>query len=465
MVLEIVPADQAQLPEETWEPPPNEAWSEAVHAEGIPEQGTTPSQTEVHQEALPAPPESPSATALMAANETGLDAVTPAALPDLSGFTAMDLDDSGLSWEDQRDLPRRKPELFRKLQALAERYSPVFWQDVSGSFEKNFQPWKDFFVRYDFDLTPEGPNWPEPPRFQDERKRERNGFLGFAFSPSSAEELEADPEIRGMYRVQEQQTGETIRLDLRPFVYWAVLTTPSHYFFHYVVFHAEDWKGLFGHTGDLEGTTIVVDRETERITAAFTLAHDDVDVVRSLEEDAELNIGILVDPEWETRGLLEEDDERPIDGLLGMDISRDGEATPKEHQDIYVETKGHGQYGPKKIKKSRYIIYANFFDDSAFTSPSFRRDQYPETDRFSEVLSKHKYELVYIGSGESSAEPTLWSQYRGLKRFSGGVNPPWNWRDNLWFKTGWWKDPRQIKKIGDNMYRINPYVEPAKANP
>ena len=467
MVLEIVPAEHAQLPEKKPEPDHNETLSEPAQAETVPEQGTAASETEGHTEVLLSAASLPTAAPAeeTAANEAGLGSATTAELPGLPGSTLMDLDDSGLSWEDQRDLPARKPELFKKLQALAERYSPVFWQDVSGNFDDNFRPWKDFIVRYDFDLTEEGPNWPEPPRFQDERKRERNGFLDSAFSSSSVYELEADDEIGGMYRARNKQNEETVRLDLRPFVYWTVLTTPSHLFFHYVVFHAEDWKGLFGHTGDLEGTTIVVDRKTERITAAFTLAHDDVDVVRSLDEDPEPNIGILVDPEWATRGLLEEDDDgRPIEGLLAMDVSRDGEASPKEHQEIYIETKGHGQYGPKKITKSRYIIYANFFDESSFTSPSFHRDQYPLTDRFSEVLSKHKYGLVYIGSGESSGQPTLWSEYRGLKRFPGGVNPPWNWRDNWWFKTGWWKDPRQIKKIGDNGYYINPYVEPAKAN-
>ena len=462
MVLEIAPADHVPLPAERPEPKEDATEKQKAQAEAIPEPGTTPPQAEVHQEGLPST-SSPPTEEKVAAIEAKLDPAATAPPASLEGSAFKELDDSGLSWEDQRDLPARKPELFKKLQTLAERYSPVFWQDVSGDFDKNFQPWKDFIVRYDFDLTEEGPNWPEPPRFQDDRKRERNDFLNSTFSPSSAYEIVADTEIGGMYRARNKQTGETVRLDLRPFVYWTVLTTPSHFFFHYVVFHAQDWKGLLGHTGDLEGTTVVVDRKTERITAAFTLAHDDVDVVRSLDEDPEPNIGVLVSPEWETRGLLDEDDERPIDGLLGMDVSRDGETSPKEHQEIYVETKGHGQYGSKKINKSRYVIYGNFFDEATFTSPSFQRDQYPQTDRFSEVLSKHKYELVYIGSGESS-EPTLWSQYRSLNRFPGGVNAPWNWRDNLFFKTGWWKDPRRIKKIGDEPYRINPYLEPAKAN-
>ena len=450
MVLEIVSSDEPQLPAEEWEPEE----SETVQEEPA---DTTSLQVEV-QPQVPSPA-NPLPTGAVAAAAATSDALVnnpdvPAPLPALK-----DIRDSGLSWEEQQDLPTRKPELFQQLKRLAERYSPVFWQDVSGDFDKQFQPWKDFIVRYDFDLTEEGPNWPEPPRFQDEIKRERNHFLDKSVASDSSYTMEPIGDTPGMYRVQNRQLGETVQLDLRPFVYWAVLSTPSHFYFHYVVFHAEDWKGLFGHTGDLEGTTIVVDRKTERMVAAFTLAHDDVDVVRSLDEDPGSNIGILVDPELESRGLLDENDDRPVDGILAMDESR-GELSPKEHQDIYVETKGHGQYGPKKIKTSRYIIYANYLDDSAFTSPSFQRDQYPETDRFSEVLSKHKYELVYIGAGELAGEATLWGEYQTLKRFSGGVNPPWNWRDNWWFKTGWWKNPRRIKKIGDKKYLINPYLEP-----
>ena len=67
---------------------------------------------------------------------------------------ALVIDDSNLSEEDQADLPNRRPELFRKLEQLAERYSPVFWQDVGKSQKDEFRPWKDFIVRYDFDITP-----------------------------------------------------------------------------------------------------------------------------------------------------------------------------------------------------------------------------------------------------------------------------------------------------------------------
>ena len=471
MVLEIVPADHVQQPAEEWEmeelePEETATVTEATQADTSPVQATS-GRTEVSHEAPPPVSASLPPAADVAASESGAESATAASVSASSDAsllaplpTLVDIEDAGLSWEDQLDLLGRKPALFGKLQQLAERYSPVFWQDVSGDFDKKFQPWKDFVIRYDFDLTEEGPNWPEPPRFQDEIKRERSHFLDEAFSPNSSFKIETAEETQGMYRVQNTQAGETVQLDLRPFVYWTVLTTSSHFFFHYVVFHAEDWKGLFGHTGDLEGTTIVVDRVTERMVAAFTLAHDDVNVVRSLDEDPGPNIGILVDPELESRGLLDEGDDRPVDGILTMEVTRGGEASPKEHQDIYIETKGHGQHGPKKIKKSRYIIYATYLDDSTFTAPSFERDQYPQTDSFSEVLSKHKYELIYIGSGGSSEQTTLWGEYRTLKRFGGGVNPPWNWRDNWWFKTGWWKNPRRIKKIGDKQYRINPYLEP-----
>ncbi len=389
--------------------------------------------------ALPAPPALPPA---------------PVSAP----AAARGIDDANLSREDQTDLEQRRPELFAKLKQLAERFSPVFWQDVSGNFDKDFRPWKDFIVRYDFDTTDRGPNWPEPPQFQDENKRERNRYLDALLVPNADLQMDRTREREGILSIRNTKTGETSRLDLRPHVYWSALTTPTHYFLHYVVFHAEDWKGMMGHTGDLEGTTVVVDRQSERMVAAFTLAHDDVEVVRSLDEDPEPNIQVLVDPSLEARGLIDEDDGRAIEGSLTMEAGRDGEPAAKEHQDIYIETKGHGEYGPKKIKPSRYIVYANYLDNSTFTVPSFDKAQYPLTDKFDQVSSKHRYELVYIGSS-TTKEQTLWGEYRGLGRFGGGVNPPWNWRDNLFFKTGWWRDPLRVKKIGDPRYLINPYLE------
>ena len=42
--------------------------------------------------------------------------------------------------------------------------------------------------------------------------------------------------------------------------------------------------------------------------------------------------------------------------------------------DIYSESRGHGQYGPSKISKSRYIIYANFLPDDSWRAPSFEKE-------------------------------------------------------------------------------------------
>jgi len=372
------------------------------------------------------------------------------------------LDDSNLTPEEQANLPESRPKLFAKLEKLAERFSPVFWQDVGGEFDSNFKPWRDYFVRYDFDQTQLGPNWPEPPRFQDENKRVRNQSLNALLTPQPGRKVTHIKETPGVFRVEDSAAGTVYQLDLRPVVYWAVIVSPTHYFFHYAAFHAEDWKPLFGHTGDLEGTTVVVDRQTEKMVAAFTLAHDDVGVVRSLDDEAEANIGVLVNPQAESRDLFDGDDGRPVEGSLGMEAGRDGEPAPKEHQEIYVESRGHGQYGPHKIKPSHYILYASYFPDDTWTVAPFDRQKYPLTSRFADVAAKHKYHLVYIGSGPATGtrggERTLWGEYHQVGRFGGGVNPPWDWRDNLFFKTGWWRDPRMIKKIGDGRYRINPYL-------
>jgi uncharacterized caspase-like protein len=417
--------------------------------------------------AAPAPPAPAAAAAKPPAPALppppgGAPATAAAAAPSAGASRA--LDDSNLTPEEQTNLPQARPELFAKLEKLAERFSPVFWQDVSGEFDSNFRPWRDFFVRYDFDQTGSGPNWPAPPQFQDENKRQRNHSLSALLAPNPGYKVTAVKETPGVYRVEDSQAGTAYQLDLRPVVYWAALTTSTHYFFHYLAFHGEDWKPLFGHTGDLEGTTIVVDRQTEKMVCAFTLAHDDVGVVRSLDDDADANIGVLVNPNAEARDLFDGDDGRPVDGSLGMEAGRDGEPAPKEHQEIYVESRGHGQYGPHKIHKSHYIIYATYFDEDTWTTPVFDKQKYPLAEKFGEVPVKQKYKLVYVGSGptdnsRSAGEKTLWGEYHQVGRFAGGVNPPWDWRDNLFFKTGWWRDPRMIKKIGDPNYRLNPYLK------
>jgi hypothetical protein len=418
------------------------------------------------QEATPVttPPAPSAATAGTVVAPPPVPAAAPAPAPaPIAGPNprAGSLDDSDVTVAEQQDLRRLRPALFRRFEQLAEQFSPVFWQDVSSDIEGTFRPWKDFFVRYDFDQTSAGPNWPEPPRFQDENKRVRNRSLDAWLDPSRRPLIQQLPESPGVFRATDNETRETSVLDLRPHVYWAVLTTSTHYFLHYAAFKAEDWKAAFGHPGDLEGCTIIVDRKTERMVAALTLAHDDVRVTRGLDGETEGNIEVLVDPSLATRDLAS-DETRPANGALRMDQSRAGEATPKEHQDIYSETRGHGQYGPSKIVPRRYIIYANSLPESTWRAPSFEQDDYVVTDKFGDVKTKYKYKLLYFGAGDDTAtaagDKTLWGEYRGLSRFAGGVNPPWCWRDNLFFRTGWWKDPRMVLRIGDGKYRVNPYL-------
>jgi metacaspase-1 len=417
--------------------------------------------------APPTPPPSVGATAPVAATPTPLAAPAPPSLaPPPSTPAALSLadslDDSNLPPEVQADLPHARPALFAKLKALAERFSPIFWQDVGGEWEGQFRPWRDFIVRFDFDQTKDGPNWPAPQNFQDQNKRARISSLNALLAPDPLHVV--TKESPSVFRVEDKAAGETYQLDLHPTVYWAVLATRTDYFFHYLAFHGEDWKPLFGHTGDFEGTTIVVDRQTEKMVCAFTLAHDDVGVVRGLDDEPEANIGILVNPAAEARDLFDGADGRPVDGSLAMNVTRDGEPAPKEHQDIYVESRGHGQYGPFKIHPSHYVIYGTFFPEETWVAPSLDRAQYPLADKIADIPSKHKYKLEYIGAGPSPASrggdgaKSLWGEYKELSRFPGGVNPPWDWRDSLFFKTGWWKDPRMIKKIGSGEYLLNPYL-------
>jgi hypothetical protein len=102
--------------------------------------------------------------------------------------------------------------------------------------------------------------------------------------------------------------------------------------------------------------------------------------------------------------------------------------------------------------------------EETWHAPSFDKADYGVSDKFADIHTKYKYKLIYFGTGLQSAkttgDKTMWSEYRDLPRFPGGINPPWDWRDNLFFRTGWWKDPRMILKIGDGQYRINPYLKP-----
>ena len=144
----------------------------------------------------------------------------------------------------------------------------------------------------------------------------------------------------------------------------------------------------------------------------------------------------------------------------------DSDLTWEERQDIYSETRGHGQYGPGKIHPSRYIIYASYLPDDTWRAPSFNKTHYVVSDKIGEISTKYKYRLIYFGSGQQQArdlsDKTMWGEYKEVPRFPGGINPPWCWRDNLFSRTGWWKDPRMILKIGEGSYRINPYLKPGE---
>ena len=456
-LLDLIGGGPAASSEWAWQKATVEVVARRDDAEVAPAPEPTPAD-------LPAPVQQPQPaqqSPVKQAQAPPVAATTPAVAAPTG--RAASLDDRDVTWEEQQDLPTLRPALFRRYEQLAERYSPVFWQDVSGEADGKFRPWKDFFVRYDFDQTSAGPNWPAPPGFQDETKRQRLRSLDVWLDGDSRLIVVENEQNPGVFRVTDNVTRETTTLDLRPYVYWAVLATPTHYFLHYAAFKAEDWKAAFGHPGDLEGCTVIVDRRTERVVALLALAHDDVRVTRGLDGENESNIEVLVDPSLATRD-LSEDESRPINGALRMDATRAGEAAPKEHQDVYSETRGHGQYGPSKISPRRYIVYAGVLPDDTWRAPSFNRSDYVVSNTFADVRTKYKYSLIYVGSGRDDAarpeEKTLWGEYRDLLRFPGGVNPPWCWRDNLFFRTGWWKDPRTVLKVGEGRYLVNPYRQP-----
>jgi hypothetical protein len=63
------------------------------------------------------------------------------------------------------------------------------------------------------------------------------------------------------------------------YVYYNVIESETHYFIMYCFYHVKDYKNVFGHENDLEGTLIVVEKDGTRFgkpVYAETLAHDEI---------------------------------------------------------------------------------------------------------------------------------------------------------------------------------------------
>jgi Tol biopolymer transport system component len=103
---------------------------------------------------------------------------------------------------------------------LAIHYAPVWYQESAVDFDNGYR--SDYIVRFDYDSDWVGKNnWDN------------------------------------LY-----STDPDLTLDLKAYVYYAVVQTTTHWFITYAVFHARDWDlGSLPHENDMEGIVLVVKRD------------------------------------------------------------------------------------------------------------------------------------------------------------------------------------------------------------
>lgn len=118
---------------------------------------------------------------------------------------------------------------------------------------------------------------------------------------------------------------DALEFKLLPVIYFAVVSTETHHFITYSIFHPRDWTtyctGLFYecHENDMENLQIVVDRASEEVVALVTQAHM-----------------------WSSIYLSGKSSEG--DGRI-IFVNGDGEVDSGGRAGVFVESGGHGIYG------------------------------------------------------------------------------------------------------------------------
>lgn len=119
--------------------------------------------------------------------------------------------------------------------------------------------------------------------------------------------------------------------ELPPTLYYAVLTSATHHFIAYHIFHPRDWAPIdlglhLTHENDGENLQVVVDRASSRVVLLFTQAH---------------YCGGVYTPPGSSWAAGRE----PIRGPLLL-IDEAGRPDPRgNHAAVFVEAEGHGIFG------------------------------------------------------------------------------------------------------------------------
>jgi hypothetical protein len=153
------------------------------------------------------------------------------------------------------------------------------------------------------------------------------------------------------------QNAENKAFKLNGYIYYSVTETATHYFIHYAVFHARDYKGgekkgvwlskiirqgarvsskdptgllaeaTMAHENDMEGALVVVEKAGDKVVFVETVHHN------------------------EFSRYVPENSERPGDGQFRLDGSR---------VELYIEPKGHGieAFGTEHEKPEKgFLVY------------------------------------------------------------------------------------------------------------
>jgi len=128
--------------------------------------------------------------------------------------------------------------------------------------------------------------------------------------------------------------------ELPPTLYYAVLTTATHHFIAYHVFHPRDWAPIdlglhMTHENDGENLQVVVERATGEVVLLFTQAHYEGGVYAPAARDGET---LPPGARWGAG-------RDPIRGPLLL-VDDGGRPDPRgRHAAVFVEDEGHGIFG------------------------------------------------------------------------------------------------------------------------
>ncbi len=296
---------------------------------------------------------------------------------------------------------------------LAEMYAPVIRHEICRD-----APHKDFAVCFDFD-RPEGAPAAEFWNWRNPLKKIRIELLDPG-NPLAGRILRTD---RGCEVTD--VSGAAHSLDLRAFVYYAVVRTRTHDFITYAWYHPSDWKAIGGHSNDMEGGMVVAETGGGRVVIVAALEHLDINAGRVDER----GLPMTASREHENEVYLwYKNRKRPL---------------------MHVETKGHGVW---LNARNRW-----FEDDWHGTVEYQPRPELPDVHRpppfgdeaggaYSDRDNRQKRAYELIPMYEPGNKFCLWEQFKDIRPDGSiGMNPPWLWthRSDLGLAdTGeWFLDP------------------------